>query len=145
MRTTVPAAEDALVALLQARPALSDAVTLVQLGLPAEVPAETDRLYVTDMDNLTRGAVTDQQLRRESYRLGVLIEVHRLGADSREDVRQRMWGMHDELEQLLLGDDELGGAVWASHLATIDSAVILPSADGYLGKLVARVELVAIV
>lgn len=142
MATTVPAAKAALLAVLQAREDLAG--VLVQRGLPAEVPAQKERVYLSGTEALTRDPVLQQGLRRESYLLPLVIEVERFGRGDqvRDGVEQRGWDIVDELEAAIAEDPELGGILDDAELEGVPVEVTLPLTgnDGWLTRITAQVR-----
>lgn len=142
MPSTVPAAKAALLAALQAREDLAG--VLAQRGLPAEVPTQNERIYLTGTEALTRDPVLQQGLRRESYLLPLVIEVERFGRGNevRDQVEQRGWDIVDELEAAIATDPELGGVLDDSELEGVPVEVTLPltSNDGWLTRISAQVR-----
>jgi hypothetical protein len=123
-RCTVPAAKDALRAALAA--AQPDA--LVRLHLPTTVPRQNARAYITGTENLTRTPVDEQHAMREQYELVLLLEARGYGTDP-QPATDAFWSLFEALEQILVDDPELDGAVDDSWLAAVPAENTLPLAD----------------
>lgn len=95
--STIPAAKSALLTALQARPGLAG--VLVQWGVPFEVPADRERVYLGDATGVTREWAGLGQFRiDEIYGLAVHVEVCMEGDDQRA-CEERMFAIVAEVEQ----------------------------------------------
>lgn len=95
--STIPAAKSALLTALQARAGLNG--TLVQWGVPFEVPADRERVYIGDAKDVDREWAGLGQYRiDETYNLSVHVEVHQEGNDQRA-CEERMFAIVAEVEQ----------------------------------------------
>lgn len=131
--STVPDAEDALLALLDARAGLDG--VLVTYGLPTEEPAARERLYLVGMENNTRTLIVQQGARTERYILPIVLEVHFIGGvDQRRPVRDRAWAIIEEVEDALADNPELAATVDEARLDDIPSVNVVPSAEGWLAR-----------
>lgn len=146
MRTTAPAAEDDLVARLQAR---LGAEVLVQHGLPVAVPREIERVYLVGVEDLSRGQRTQQGARRENYTLPVVVEVERAGGtpQARLAARARGWEVIGELEAELADDPELADVVDGAELLAVREFYVLPRSDntGWIARALVHVAVEATV
>jgi hypothetical protein len=133
MRATFPAAKVALRDMLSARTGMAG--VLVQLHLPTRVPTQRDRVYVVGTENFARVPSDQQGGMVETYLLVLLVEARRNGTDA-QPAADRLAAMIDELDQLLVDDEELGGVVYDSRLAAIPAENTLPLPDntGWLAR-----------
>lgn len=150
-RATANAAQTALVTRLQARDELSDA--LVQIGLPAEVPNEADRVYVASVDDLTRAGhpaplALDQGIFQENYTLSVLVESHGTGSSNDDALRaatsDRMWQIVAEIEDELADNPQLAENVDRAWVEAIPAAFTMPATDGWIGKAIVNIHVEAL-
>ncbi len=141
-RSTAPLAEAALCARLAARTGFETAV--VQVGLPASEPRNTDRVYFASIDDLVRTPAAHIGIRAERYTLSVLIEVRR-PAKQRDVVTARMWEIIDEVEAELWRDQELADDVDTAEVTAIPTAFTVPHPDGWIGKASVQITVTAVV
>lgn len=133
---SVPAAKRALVAALEERPALDG--VLVQIGLPAKIPREQKRIYLTGTRDWRRDI--EGGIVHELYDLPLLVEVHTVGRQAdRDDAEQTLWGLVAEVDATLREDEELGGAVWEALLTAGDEETN-PTTDGWISRASVRVS-----
>lgn len=129
--STFPAAKANLLTILKARPALS--AVHVGWGVPADLPAESERIYVGDVRDFEREwmALGAKSL-EESYAIEVVVEVFQYGNDQ-QAAEARLAVLIDEVEQAVRGDLGLGGAV---RLATpsISRTRSGPSDEGWAAQ-----------
>jgi hypothetical protein len=126
--STIPAAKAALLTAIQARVALAG--VHVAWGVPADLPAEPERIYVGDAVDVSRVWASLGAYRLdESYTLQVHVETFAGGNDQRT-VEERLWVLVNEVEQAVRGDLTLAGAVRVTRPDPIDSRT-LPTDDGW--------------
>lgn len=128
---TIPAAKAQLLATLQARPGLTG--VLVQWGLPSEVPAERERVYINDAINVQRvwGQIGRNSV-AEAYTLQLIVEVFQEG-DDQQATEARMWEIVAEIELAAINDVTLAGILrqWAAKPGALNPKC-LPTGDGWL-------------
>lgn len=145
-RTTAFAAQKALVARLQVRTALAGAI--VQIGIPAEIPTETDRVYVASIDEVDRtahpaGFGAAARIFEETYPLTLFLEVHRIDRDSRMVATDRLEEIIAEIEQELADDGELAAGVDDAFIGSF-SAFTVPGTDGWYAKSIVNITVTAV-
>jgi hypothetical protein len=125
--------------------------TVIQIGLPAEAPSpitQTERIYLTGTEALTREAAVQQRCWRESYLLPLIVEVERHGGkEIREAVEERGWAIFDEITTAIAVDDELGGTVDEAEVESVPAEVTLPlhNNDGWLTRITVSVRATALI
>jgi hypothetical protein len=136
--STIPDAKDGYIAALQARSGLAG--VLVEWGVPMEVPAIRERVYVDDATNVDRQWVALGQNRLdEQYDLQVIVEVYQEG-DDRRATELRMWAVVAEVEQCAVVDLRLAVANWDVPKPRTDNPRLLPTGDGWLSTVTLLVE-----
>ena len=138
---TVPAAKQALLEQLQAHDDLDG--VLILIGLPAEVPAEEERIYLTGTRDWAR-ELEDNAVHKETYDLPLLVEVHQTGtAAEREQIEQRLWAIVAAIDDALEQDDELGGAILGTAALVTGDEETNPTDDGWIARASIRVRVLA--
>lgn len=136
--STIPDAKDAYITALQARTGLSG--VLVEWGLPMEVPANRERVYVDDATNVNREWIALGQARLdESYDLQVIVEVFQEG-DDRRACELRMWAIVAEVEQTAVVSLRLSVINWTIPKPRTDNPQLLPTGDGWLSRVLLLIE-----
>lgn len=136
--STIPDAKDGYITALQARSGLAG--VLVEWGVPMEVPANRERVYVDDATNVDRQWVALGQNRLdEQYDLQVIVEVFQEG-DDRRATELRMWAIVAEVEQCAVVDLRVAVANWDVPKPRTDSPRLLPTGDGWLSTVTLLVE-----
>lgn len=133
--SAIPAAKLALLALLQARPGLAG--VHVAAGLPAEVPAQLERIYVDAA--LLEAVSGEDHPSQETFTIQVVIETRRLSGRDPAGyalTEARKWVLYEEL---LAVDPQLGVAVWGSTVTVLGEAT-RPTPDGWFGQVLAGVH-----
>jgi hypothetical protein len=146
--TDIPAGKAALVAAISARPAIHDAPrgaeVVVQLGLPADLPTERRRIYVTRVDPATRTPLRAQQaaVRSDTVEVVLVVEAHEAERDP-AIAEGITWGLVEEIDAALAEQPELGG-LWRARMrqAQEDDTAAMP--DGWLARIFVRVLLEAV-
>jgi hypothetical protein len=141
--TTVVSAKTALTAQIAAITDLAGA--LVREGIPTDVPAETERVYVyRRVEAARRERIAQERVYQESYDLTVLIEVRTYGPDTGGTSEARAYAILNDIIAANDASPELGGTVidsgvsgWASDTA--------PTDDGWITKLEVTVQAGALV
>lgn len=134
MPSTVPDAQDELVALLQA--ALPD-TTHVQFGLPATVPKKKwQRVYVLNETGYVRGG--GEQWREESYRLRLAVEVYEPG-NNQKAAEDKRWALIDAIDDALVDDDFYGYGTERGRMTTDPATVAWDK--GYLAKAILEISI----
>lgn len=141
--TSVPHAQDALLAAIVARSGLDNA--RVQLGLPGDVPRERERIYIDDMEDLERERIAEQDVFRETYVLPVIVEVRTIGADTRSTCRDRAYAISDLVDAAVTADRELAGAAHDSLVEGIAHQLTRPMPDGWITYLRVNVRVLTVV
>lgn len=136
--STIPAAKAQLVTTLQARAGLAG--VLVQWGMPAEVPAERERVYVDDAVRVVREwAVLGRYRLDEAYSLLIVVEVFQEG-DAQRACEERMWEIVAEVEHAAVEDLTLAGVLkWGAKPGAMEPKC-LPAADGWLAFVTLRLD-----
>lgn len=147
-RSTAPAAQANLEQRLRDRAELADA--RVQIGLPADVPTEPNRLYIASIDDLRRtgepsGLAASFGVTEETYTLSVLVECQRTGRNTRAAVTEKMWEIIAELEQELADDVELADGVDQAYVDAIPTAFTQPAVDGWIAKAVVSIHVAGVI
>lgn len=138
--STIPDAKAALLAAIQARGALS--AVHVAWGVPAELPSELERIYVSDAVDVTRewaglgGGRLD-----ENYAIQVHVEAFRHG-DDQSGTELRLWDLVTEIESAIRADNRLGGLVFVARPAGVDTKT-LPTDDGWIASATMRIAIEA--
>lgn len=135
--STVPAAQAELTRLLAAH--FAGTGVYVRRGLPTEVPADRERLYISGHRSFVR-TVAHPGVVRESYELRVIAEAHL--SEPVDVVETRTWALLDGLSAVLTEEPELGGTVWeaAALTAVEDDQGTGPAPDGWVARLVGFVS-----
>jgi hypothetical protein len=128
--STIPAAKAQLLTTLQARTGLAS--VLVAWGLPAQLPEESERVYIDDAINVTREwAGIGSFVIDEEYTLRVHVEVYQAGDDQRA-CEERMWQVVAEIEQAAVLDVTLANVLkWGAKPGAMDPKC-QPTEDGWL-------------
>lgn len=141
MAITAPAAKTALVAALQA--AHGDDV-LVKRGLPAAVPKQRQRVYITSVNEYRRQGA--DQVRLEAYVIVVVVEAQPLNAPRNDEGQQaeaEMWALAQSVADVLDADPELGGSIWEAVFDGADELITAPIDDGWVANARVRVAVQA--
>jgi hypothetical protein len=116
---------------------------VVQLGIPADVPATSDprRVYILNTPSDTPNPVFSgsTQVRREEFVVPIALEVVDYSGndpDGQGGVLTEMQALVTAVENVLLGDPTWGGAVHQSGfaLATETTAPLAAQAGGWISK-----------
>lgn len=105
---TVPAAKDALLAALLARPGLAD--VQVSWAHPGADLIKREAVYFGDTEYETSAKSLGNRERHEEYTIEVVVSVHQSGNDPR-GVEIRCWEILNEIEDELRANDDLGESV----------------------------------
>jgi hypothetical protein len=140
--STIPAAKAALLALIDARPAL--AAVHCGWGIPANLPAEPERIYVADAIPTERRwkALSPVAPMWEEYILQVHVETFLSGNDQ-QTAEMRFWELVDEVEQSVRATHatlKLNGAVKIAKPDGVTNPRTQPTDDGWAASGVVRFE-----
>lgn len=112
-RSTAPTFRTALLAALQARPALSAVQT--SYSHPGD-PHEHEAVYLGEVRGASEVATirAGRKARQERYTLDVWIDLDAVGPDA-QTASERAWALFGELEDILADDPTVGvaGVLWA--------------------------------
>lgn len=138
--STIPAAKAALLAALQARPAL--AAAHVARGIPAKPAARKERVYIGNARDVQRtwAGLGGQRL-DETYVLDLVIECFRSG-DDQAGTEVRLWELVNEIELTVRADLTLAGTVRSCRPdgSTEETG---PDEGGWLARAVTRLAVEA--
>jgi hypothetical protein len=144
--TSIPAAEAALVALLQARPALAT----VAVGWAEPTEAEDfayEQIYLGDVDIADSDwHALGASRRREVFNLEIRVDVSQYGDDP-QAAKGRAWALWGEVLDALSSDTTLGGTIrhYSRVRATQSSGpVSMGNASGWKVGIVGRVTCEAV-
>jgi hypothetical protein len=129
--STAPAAEDELVARLQAW-APDD--VLVLPNLPTEVPSDrSKRIYFAGMEDQESEVRLSPRIEVEGYVLVFAVEAQTLGKDGRQPARDAAYALADAISAVIEEDPELipGGKARRSGIPKLAT---LPTEDGWLSN-----------
>ncbi len=138
--STVPAAKSALLAAIQARPALAG--VLVARGLPAQLPREPERIYIHNARDVDREwAGLGGQLMDETYVIEIIVETFGSG-DDQVATENRLWTLINEIELAVRADLTLANTIRTARPdgSTEDTG---PTDEGWLARATTRIACVA--
>lgn len=139
--TSVTEARTALLDALAARSGLAG--VLVQLGLPTEIPDETERIYQLRVENGARARLTDQGGAAETYTLRLLIEVRNQVNGTWDDTSARAWEIFNLIDATIDDDPELDGTASDSMIEEFEEDPPLALTDGWLARITLGVAVAA--
>ncbi len=135
--STIPAAKAALLALIAARADLVTDAVHVAWGIPGEVPAAAERIYVGDVIDVGRvWAALGLQRMDETYTLQVHVETWR-GGDEQTATEERLWVLVNEVEQAVRADLKLSNTVRVAQPGRIDASTF-PTDGGWVANATVR-------
>lgn len=136
--STIPLAKAQLLTDLAARPGLAG--VLLAWGVPSEVPANRERVYLDDATAVTREWAQLGRFRvDEWYTLKVVVEVFQEGDDQRT-CEERMWTIVAEVEQTAVVDLTLAAVLkWGVKPGSMDPKCV-PTGDGWLSFVTLSLE-----
>jgi hypothetical protein len=126
----------AMIGRLQAAPEFSG--SLVRYGLLAQLPVERERVYLLGTTGFQREPYSGgHTVRRETYDVRGLIEVHQLGTAGAELVIARAWQLVNAIDSTLMDDPDLVSAHYTSDMRVLNDEVV-PMTDGWISRLLFR-------